>query len=76
MWSVTSPRAARLDRPDCGRLCKIKEAWLRGCADDFGLRSAANFVEKKGLLLVGNPLCFVFLRIVAGSRFELTAFGL
>jgi hypothetical protein len=42
----------------------------------FGLRNASNFVEKKGLLLVGNLFCFLFLRMVAGVRFELTTFGL
>jgi hypothetical protein len=42
----------------------------------FGLRNVSSFAETKGLLLVGNPLSFVFLRMVAGVRFELTTFGL
>ena len=42
----------------------------------FGLGNSSNFPQKKGLLLVGNPFCFVFHRLVAGVRFELTTFGL
>ena len=42
----------------------------------FGLRNASDFGEKKGLLLVSNPLCLVFLRMVAGARFERATFGL
>lgn len=33
----------------------------------FGLRRLQILPRKKGLLLVGNPLCFVFLRMVAGG---------
>jgi restriction endonuclease Mrr len=33
----------------------------------FGLRNASDFAEKKGLLLVGNPLCIVANFRVAGA---------
>ena len=41
-----------------------------------GLRNPGILPEKKGLLLVSNPLCFVFLGMVAGARFERATFGL
>jgi hypothetical protein len=32
--------------------------------------------KRKGCSGASNPLCFVFLKMVAGVRFELTTFGL
>jgi len=41
----------------------------------FGLGNGSKFPEKGGCSGWGNPFCFVFLRMVAGVRFELTTFG-
>ncbi len=42
--------------------------WLRGSVDDVRVVNRSNFAEKKGLLLVGNFFCFVFLRIGCGGQ--------
>ena len=69
------PRAGRASRRGSGSLCK-SIGLAAGSVDDLRVVKPLQFSRKKGLLLVSNPMCFVFLRMVAGVGFEPTTFGL